>query len=248
MQETTLFDLCSVEGCCLMVKNKSRQLCDPHYKRLWRYGDPLAGGPMRPNARAGKPVQDFPDGTRICNACSERLPIGSFHKDANATGGRRSRCAACHSADAREWHDQNRDRIKARMKAYRQANTDVVRSQDSLRYQRDRDKRIALAIEATHRRRLRMQAGEYDRTVTRAALQKQYGDLCFYCHRQMDFGRYTHTTKPQDLATIEHVWPISKGGGHTWDNVVLACLDCNLSKQARTPDEWVPLGQDVQRL
>jgi 5-methylcytosine-specific restriction endonuclease McrA len=106
------------------------------------------------------------------------------------------------------------------------------------RYERDREKRIALAVEQSHKRRLRLAAAEYDRTVTRANLRKQYGDECFYCSVAMDFTRYTHQTKPGSLASIEHVWPISKGGGHTWGNVVLACLDCNLRKNARTPEEW----------
>jgi 5-methylcytosine-specific restriction endonuclease McrA len=106
------------------------------------------------------------------------------------------------------------------------------------RYERHREKRIALAVQHAHKRRLRLLAGEHDPTVTRANLRRQYGDHCFYCDQLMDFARYTHTTRPRNLATLEHVEPISKGGGHTWDNVVLACLDCNLRKNARTLDEW----------
>ena len=87
-----------------------------------------------------------------------------------------------------------------------------------------------------------MLAGEYDHTVTRSNLRKQYGDQCFYCAVVMDFARYTHQTKPRNLASIEHVWPISKGGGHTWDNVVLACLDCNVRKNAKPVDQWLAAG------
>lgn len=239
--DVPLFDMpatCSITGCLRLIKNKMLQLCDPHYKRYWRHGDPLAGGPMRPRTGPAKPVQDFPDGTRACNVCEQRFPLDAFPKDRGGTHGRRSTCADCHSASSRAWYAANRERQAARQLARRQANIEQHRQWDMERYERDREKRIALAVEQSHKRRLRLAAAEYDRTVTRANLRKQYGDECFYCSVAMDFTRYTHQTKPGSLASIEHVWPISKGGGHTWGNVVLACLDCNLRKNARTPEEW----------
>lgn len=43
-------DKCSVDGCERLVKTQG--LCDPHYKRLWRYGSPTAGQPARGEALA----------------------------------------------------------------------------------------------------------------------------------------------------------------------------------------------------
>lgn len=37
--------------------------------------------------------------------------------------------------------------------------------------------------------------------------------------------------------TLDHVQPRSKGGPHTWDNVVTACEKCNSRKGDRTPAE-----------
>lgn len=37
--------------------------------------------------------------------------------------------------------------------------------------------------------------------------------------------------------TIDHVLPLSKGGKHTWDNVVIACERCNQRKGDRTPTQ-----------
>ncbi|MGF1493171.1 MAG: HNH endonuclease [Microcoleaceae cyanobacterium] len=37
--------------------------------------------------------------------------------------------------------------------------------------------------------------------------------------------------------TIDHVIPRSRGGTHTWDNVVTACERCNAHKGSRTPEE-----------
>lgn len=37
--------------------------------------------------------------------------------------------------------------------------------------------------------------------------------------------------------TIDHVFPKSRGGKDTWENLVTACDDCNVKKGDRTPDE-----------
>ncbi len=37
--------------------------------------------------------------------------------------------------------------------------------------------------------------------------------------------------------TLDHVIPRSRGGRHTWDNVVTACSQCNSRKSNRTPKE-----------
>ncbi len=36
---------------------------------------------------------------------------------------------------------------------------------------------------------------------------------------------------------VDHVVPRSRGGGHTWDNVVAACRPCNSRKENRTPQD-----------
>jgi 5-methylcytosine-specific restriction endonuclease McrA len=48
---------------------------------------------------------------------------------------------------------------------------------------------------------------------------------CQYCGK--------HLAKPE--LTIDHVIPQSKGGGDFWENLVLACMKCNVRKGNRTP-------------
>ena len=48
---------------------------------------------------------------------------------------------------------------------------------------------------------------------------------CQYC------GKVT-----RDL-TLDHVLPRYRGGQHTWENVVSACISCNRHKAGRTPEE-----------
>ncbi|MBI1320988.1 MAG: HNH endonuclease [Candidatus Hydrogenedens sp.] len=51
--------------------------------------------------------------------------------------------------------------------------------------------------------------------------------VCQYCKRKFSKA---------DL-TIDHVMPRSRGGRDTWENLVLACVKCNIRKGSRTPDE-----------
>ncbi len=61
----------------------------------------------------------------------------------------------------------------------------------------------------------------------RRNLYARDGNRCQYCGK-----RYPTT----DLS-LDHVIPRSQGGKTTWDNVVCACLHCNIKKGGRTPDQ-----------
>lgn len=47
--------------------------------------------------------------------------------------------------------------------------------------------------------------------------------------------QYCGVMPKSDELTIDHVVPRSHGGGSTWENCVLACIDCNHTKADRTP-------------
>ena len=50
---------------------------------------------------------------------------------------------------------------------------------------------------------------------------------CQYCDKRF----------PQSELSLDHVVPRSRGGQATWDNIVCACLKCNVRKGGRTPHE-----------
>ena len=229
---------CTVEGC--ETEAVSGGLCNPHYLRFRKYGDPLAGNPSPSVLK----VIDHPDGTRTCTACGERKPLDHFGTDKNATGGRRSKCKPCRSSHVRSWYAENQERQRNRQRARYAAEIETIRQRDKERYVRDREKRIAATYIAVDRRRARLAGVTFDRTVTRSNLRKQYGDECFYCGVLMDFKSRKHGDLRRDsLATVEHVIPISAGGDHSWENVVLACWRCNISKNKKLPEEWAALRE-----
>lgn len=61
------------------------------------------------------------------------------------------------------------------------------------------------------------------------------GHRCQYCGKRYSSPRLS----------LDHVMPKSRGGEDTWENIVCACLDCNVNKGGRTPQEaGMPLLQE----
>ena len=59
--------------------------------------------------------------------------------------------------------------------------------------------------------------------LSRRAIFARDDHRCQYCGDRAD--------------SIDHVMPRSRGGEHSWENVVAACRPCNLGKRDRTPEE-----------
>ncbi len=62
-------------------------------------------------------------------------------------------------------------------------------------------------------------------TFSRRNIFKRDRFTCQYCRKHV---------KSEEL-TIDHVVPRSQGGVSSWDNCVLACVECNSKKADRTP-------------
>lgn len=69
------------------------------------------------------------------------------------------------------------------------------------------------------------------RKAVRDAVMARDGEVCRYCRT---------TNGPWHL---DHVLPASRGGESTVENLVVACISCNLSKRDMTPDEWLGLSR-----
>jgi 5-methylcytosine-specific restriction endonuclease McrA len=48
---------------------------------------------------------------------------------------------------------------------------------------------------------------------------------------------YCGERKPLKQLTFDHVIPRSRGGRTCWENITTACVECNLQKADRTPEE-----------
>ena len=107
-----------------------------------------------------------------------------------------------------------------------------------MRYIKDREKRIALATEHSHLRKARKKKTKTERGISKLALKKKFGTKCYYCAKEMDFSVGAGRKFNRDMATIEHLIPLARGGEHTFENTVLACRHCNISKNAKSEAEF----------
>lgn len=78
---------------------------------------------------------------------------------------------------------------------------------------------------ARHHRRVLAQ--QYKRHVKRATF-RDCGRRCVYCGTSLGL----------DIATLDHVHPLSRGGDHAPGNLVAACQGCNQLKGSMLPAEF----------
>jgi hypothetical protein len=69
----------------------------------------------------------------------------------------------------------------------------------------------------------------YNVRANRVRIFERDGYACRYCAKRLT----RHT------ATLDHVVPVAAGGGHGWDNLVTACLECNSSKTGRAVGDFL---------
>lgn len=70
--------------------------------------------------------------------------------------------------------------------------------------------------------------------LTRRNILKRDNYTCQYCGRRPENSELT----------LDHIVPRSRGGGHTWENLVAACAPCNRRKGDNLPGE---IGMPLQR-
>jgi len=58
-------------------------------------------------------------------------------------------------------------------------------------------------------------------------LLKRYGNICFYCGSQ------------NETLTVDHYIPVSQGGTNHYENLRLACINCNHSKDNKSPEKFI---------
>lgn len=88
---------------------------------------------------------------------------------------------------------------------------------------------------SSHYKRARLRGAPAEIGITLPKLIKRDGLTCAICGLPCFYGGdYLADLYP----TIDHIIPISKGGGHTWDNVQLAHRLCNINKSNLIGKEW----------
>ena len=101
---------------------------------------------------------------------------------------------------------------------------------------RKRVKRIKHELQKNERLKRARSNGQFDADIDIYKLIERDGGRCYLCGDDVLFSyHYNHPKYP----TIEHVMPISKGGAHSWDNVKVACRECNTYKSTTLIDDYL---------
>ena len=84
---------------------------------------------------------------------------------------------------------------------------------------------------SNHRHRAKKYGVPYESGITLQKIIKRNGLTCAICGKECnlndhEWSEYAGPTYP----SIDHIIPMAKGGGHTWDNVQVACMMCNSLK------------------
>lgn len=122
--------------------------------------------------------------------------------------------------DSARHYAKNRERLLEQCREYQAATKE----------QRRAWRQTPAAREAERVRRAKRRLVEREGTLTTEqwlAILDEFDHRCAYCNQ---------TAEPLE---IEHLTPLSRGGGHDAENVVPACRRCNLAKHARTLFEYV---------
>ena len=141
--------------------------------------------------------------------CSDKCSDMAYSKKRQMKSRRFKKCLYCH-----HWHYKSR----------------VYCSDECSKRNMKRNQVIAKTKRMTKAR----QNGQFDADIDIYKLIERDGEQCYLCGDTVHFN--VHYNDPK-YPTIEHVLAIANGGTHSWENVKVACRDCNNHKGTKTLKE-----------
>lgn len=184
-----------------------------------------------------------------CSRCRAMKPASDF-TPVTVRGQSRlmSRCKVCCAELAKERRQKNPEAVKAATARYLAKDSSKPKraALQKKQYDKDPEKYKAKAAvwaaknpdktrkyKALNEQKRRAGGTDHVPAWVVRKLFKMFDMMCAYCR-----------TTP--AAHIDHIEPLSKGGKHAIENLAPACARCNLTKNARSPEEFAQrTGFDV---
>lgn len=160
---------------------------------------------------------------KVCIKCWIEKSKDNFSKNWKYI---KNTCKDCINEYSRNRHEINKDEINKKHREYYINNRSNIL--ERLRNYHNNNPHIAKAKKA--RRRTRIWVDDW--TITREWLDNIYSHQlwkCVYCNSELS-GVKCH---------LDHIFPLSRWWLHTINNVQWLCSNCNLSKWAKTHDEFI---------
>lgn len=181
------------------------------------------------------------------------MPKTDFNKHSARKDGLHNHCRVC-VAKAREayriknpdwrerkreydktWYPANFEKISAKGKENYAKDREAKKAKVIQWARENREKRRIISRNYQHRRRAKQAEG-----ISTKELREWYEHqerICYWCG-----------TTETEIWSIDHVVPLSKGGAHQCDNLVLACMPCNSLKGSKDPEDFaLEIKQKINR-
>lgn len=171
-----------------------------------------------------------------CSSCACVLPAASFRtRNVNGHVYLRSKCKECERPAVKKaiaaWQKNNRARVneqrRARPASRRKRSFAKWYAANGKEHRQTKRYKQSHTNGEQRRRARKLGAASTLTTQEWRELIAQYGGRCAYCN------------DPCSSPTQDHVVPLSRGGTHTRDNIVPACMGCNLNKRDKPVESWL---------
>lgn len=230
---------CGQCGVDISDRHPRARYCDPKCRKAAEVAkrDPEQRRAKDQAKRAERLAQMGPRTCAACRASIDHRPTHAKYCDDYCA--KRAECIrdyVIRLERARAYGRTNKERIKR----WRRENAELSQASARRYYWKNREAMLArnrewearnpgsAVLRATRRRLLKLEnsAGLLVTTRDIRRLIHHYGGCCAYCG-----------VRPEKLH-IDHVVPIARGGRHSIGNLLPACADCNLSKNATLLSVW----------
>lgn len=137
-------------------------------------------------------------------------------------------CRDCKNAYQRNWIKENPDKRAASHNRWREKNLEYDRERTRVWQKENRDSRRDLIRAGNQGRRARLRGAEGYKYATAEKIAQRvlyHGSRCRYCGSEEKLG-------------IDHMIPLTRGGGHWPSNLVPCCARCNSRKRTKTYAEF----------
>jgi hypothetical protein len=162
---------------------------------------------------------------KTCSTCRTEKPLEGFVRDAGRPDGRYTRCKDC----SREYYQQNSSQIRATNQEYREKNRARVRAWNE-----------------------RYNIRRYFFTKARTIRQRANGEPCATYKQLAQLWKFqrgvcalTGVRLNREIASIDHVIPLVRGGTSTIENLRWVTYSVNLAKRDLSDAEFIALCQSV---
>lgn len=125
----------------------------------------------------------------------------------------------------KEWQQNNRERINKTKRERYKVTKDKILEREKRWRENNRDRYHAIKHSGYQRRKKLINGGPSSTEL--ADWVENQEKICFWCDKYVAKGYH-----------LDHFFPLSKGGKHSLDNLVISCADCNIKKQAKLPHEF----------